>query len=188
MRYSSGHKALTRETLIEKGSALTKAEGFAQTGVDALMAELGLSGGSFYTHFSSKAELFAAIIEREMESSNVRLASPVDAPPDHVAKCLRGYLSNHHAVHPESGCAISTLGPEIARSDIAVKHTVEESLRKLHDSWAARLEGDSDKAWGVIAQCVGALLVSRCVATEKSRKEILGSSRRFLKQTIGLKI
>ena len=188
MRYSAKHKADTRAALVERSSALTKAQGFAPTGVDALMAEVGLSGGSFYTHFSSKAELFAAIIEREMKNSNAMLASTADAAPDHVAKCLRGYLSSHHAAHPESGCALSTLGPEIARSDIEVKESVEQSLLELHESWTNRLGGDSDNAWGVIAQCVGALLVARCVATEKSRKEILRSSRRFLEQATELTI
>ncbi len=67
MRYAATHKEETREKLIESSRALAKKGGFETTGVDALMKAIGLTGGAFYSHFRSKDELFAAIVERARE-------------------------------------------------------------------------------------------------------------------------
>jgi len=182
MRYSATHKQQTRDKLLDSSRAIAKKGGFDATGVDALMSSIGLTGGAFYSHFGSKGELFAALVEREVDNSAEMLAGTPDSPADHVAKCLRGYLSTYHAQHPESGCALTTLGPEIARSTPQVRATVEKSLKKLQRSWADRLEGDGDKAWGLIAQCIGAIVMARVVESERTRQEILASSRRTVEK------
>ncbi len=62
----------------KKSSALSaKREGFAGVGVDGLMKAIGLGGGAFYGHFSSKDELFSSIVERELSQSLVRLGGRV---------------------------------------------------------------------------------------------------------------
>lgn len=183
MRYASTHKQATRDKLLESSCAIAKQDGFEATGIDALMAAIGLTGGAFYSHFQSKDALFAAIVEREMDNSAAMLAGGQDAGPDHVAKCLRSYLSTGHAMHPESGCALPTLGAEIARAAPAVRATVERSLKQLQRGWSERLEGDSDKAWALLAQCVGAIVMARAVESEGTRQEILASARRFVEKT-----
>ena len=183
MRYSATHKQETREKLLDSSRAIAKKGGFDVTGVDALMGAIGLTGGAFYSHFKSKDELFGALIEREMDNSSEMLAGNEDSPPDHVAKSLRGYLSTYHALHPESGCALTTLGAEIARSGPQVRATVERSLKKLQRGWTERLQGDGDKAWALLAQCIGAIVMARAVESERTRQEILAASRRFVEKT-----
>jgi TetR/AcrR family transcriptional repressor of nem operon len=184
MRYSNTHKQETRKKLVESSRAIAKKGGFDSTGVDALMAAVGLTGGAFYSHFKSKDELFAEIVEREMENSTEMLAGDADSLADHVAKMLRGYLSSYHALHPESGCALPALGAEIARSGAQVRGTVERSLKRLQRGWAERLADDNDKAWAMIAQCIGAVVMARAVESERGRREILASSRRFVEKTL----
>jgi len=115
------------------------------------------------------------------------LAGNAESPPGHVAKCLRDYLSSFHAMNPDVGCVLPTLGPEIARAGPEVRGAVEESLKRMQKNWSKRL-GDGDAAWALIAQCVGALVVERAVESERTRKEILASSRRFLDQAVGDKL
>lgn len=74
---------------------VAKKDGFGTTGVDELMASIGL------------------------------LAGDEDSPPDHVVQRLRSYLSSYHATHPETGCVLPALGPEIARADPEVRATVD---------------------------------------------------------------
>lgn len=180
MRYSKTHKQETREKLLESSRVVAKDNGFGTTGVDALMAAVGLTGGAFYSHFGSKADLFASIIEREMEQSTQMLAGDENSPADHVAKLLRTYLSTYHVAHPGEGCALPALGAEIARSSPEIRARVEQAIRRVHSSWAERLGGDKDAAWTLVAQCVGAILIARAVESERTRQEILASSRRFL--------
>lgn len=179
MRYSSTHKQETRTKLLASSKAIAKRGGFESTGVDALMSAIGLTGGAFYSHFPSKQALFEALIREEVENSSQMLAGDEQSPPDHVARRLRGYLSSFHAANPESGCALPTLGPEIARSSPEVRKAVEKSLKHTQKSWSSRVD-DSDAAWALIAQCVGALVLARSVESEKTRKEILAACRRHI--------
>ena len=185
MRYPSTHKEETRKKLIGSARAIAKRGGFGTTGVDELMASIGLTGGAFYGHFPSKEALFAELVEQEIANSAEMLAGDESSPPDHVAKRLRSYLSSYHALHPETGCVLPALGPEIARAGPEVRAAVEQGLKRLQKSWSGRI-GDPDAAWALIAQCVGALVLSRAVESERTRKEILASSRRFIDKTHAL--
>jgi hypothetical protein len=66
-----------------------------------------------------------------------------------------------------------------------VRATEEQGLKQLQKSWAGRI-GNPDAAWALIAQCVGALVLARCVDSERTRKDILASSRRFIDDTHAL--
>mgnify|MGYP003519215346 CR=1 FL=1 len=116
MRYANTHKEDTRNKLLASSRAIAKRGGFTSTGVDALMGSIGLSGGAFYSHFPSKQALFEAIIDAEISNSTDMLAGNEDSPDNHVAKCLRDYLSTFHAMNPDVGCVLPALGAEIARA------------------------------------------------------------------------
>ena len=185
MRYPSSHKEETRKKLLASAGAIAKKGGFGTTGVDELMASIGLTGGTFYGHYPSKEALFSELVQEEIANSGEMLGGNEDSPPDHVAQRLRHYLSFYHAMHPETGCVLPALGPEIARADPEVKAAVEQGLKQLQKSWSSRI-GNPDAAWALLAQCVGALVLSRCVESERTRKEILASSRRFIEETHAL--
>jgi TetR/AcrR family transcriptional repressor of nem operon len=183
MRYSDTHKEETRRKLMATSKAIAKRGGFATTGVDALMSSIGLTGGAFYNHFPSKQALFEALVSEEVENSTQMLAGDQKSPDDHVAQCLRNYLSSFHALHPEEGCVLPALGPEISRATPEVRVSVEHALKRIQKSWNGRI-GDSDAAWALITQCVGALVVARAVESERTRKEVLAASRRFLAKAL----
>lgn len=173
MRYSASHKLETKEKLLESSAVSAKKSGFATVGVDALMKAIGLSGGAFYSHFSSKDELFASIVERELSQSLERLGADQDR--EKLERCLKLYLNMSHVEHPETGCALPALGAEIARSDISVRQQAESWICKLQASWAFILESDS-LAWAILSQCIGALVVARMLATPDIQRSVLKSS------------
>lgn len=183
MRYAKTHKDQTRQKLLDSSRAIAKKGGFKATGVDALMASIGLTGGAFYSHFPSKQALFEALVQEEMDNSSAMLAGDKDSPDNHVAKCVRDYLSSFHAMNPEVGCVLPTLGAEIAQAGPEVRRTVETALKRTQKSWGERT-GDPDAGWALIAQCVGAVVLARAVESERTRKEILAASRRFLDKAL----
>ena len=182
MRYSAEHKAQTREKLLTSSGALAKRGGFAGTGVDGLMKAIGLTGGAFYGHFASKDELFAAIVERELSQSLTLLGSE-DASRDKLKRCLDLYLSLQHVEQPDSGCAIPTLGAEIARADSSVRERAEHWLIRLQQAWAREL-ADPQLAWAILAQCVGALVVARMLASPPRQAEVLTASRAMIDRSL----
>jgi AcrR family transcriptional regulator len=173
MRYSANHKLETKEKLLQSSAVLAKRSGFSTVGVDGLMKAIGLSGGAFYSHFSSKDELFASVVERELRQSLERLGAEQDR--DKLERCLKHYLSMSHVEHPETGCALPALGAEIARSDVAIRQQAEHWICQLQESWAQVLESDS-LAWAILSQCIGALVVARMLATTELQHKVLKSS------------
>ncbi|MCK1792262.1 TetR/AcrR family transcriptional regulator [Pseudomonas violetae] len=170
MRYSANHKLETRERLLRSSAVSAKKSGFSAVGVDGLMKAIGLSGGAFYSHFSSKDELFASIVERELGQSMARLGEDQD-----LDRCLRQYLSMAHVESVDTGCALPALGAEIARSEDAVRQQAENWICRLQQSWAQTLGSDS-LAWAILSQCIGALVVARMLATPDIQRTVLKSS------------
>lgn len=184
MRYSPSHKQQTRERLLESSAAGAKRSGFATLGVDGLMKAIGLSGGAFYGHFSSRDELFAAIVERELSQSLARLGG--EGAPDlaQLERCLKLYLSMSHVEQAENGCALPALGAEIARADVAVRERAEDWMCRLQQRWAQAL-GSDEQAWSILSQCVGALVVARMMSTPECQRQVLKSSRAEISRQIG---
>ncbi len=175
MRYSASHKQETRERLLESSAVSAKKEGFSTVGVDGLMKAIGLSGGAFYSHFSSKDELFSSIVERELSQSLERLSGDGKQNRARLERCLKHYLSMAHVEQPETGCALPALGAEIARSDIAVRQQAEQWICRLQESWARTLGSDS-LAWAILSQCIGALVVARMLVSPQIQHKVLESS------------
>ncbi|MHC8306640.1 TetR/AcrR family transcriptional regulator [Pseudomonas sp. PB3P13] len=173
MRYSASHKLETKEKLLDSSAVLAKKSGFSTVGVDGLMKAIGLSGGAFYSHFSSKDELFASIVERELCQSMGRLGADQDR--ERLRRCLKHYLSMAHVEHPEAGCALPALGAEIARSDVVVRQQAEHWICLLQKRWAETLESDS-LAWAILSQCIGALVVARMLASPDVQRTVLKCS------------
>ena len=186
MRYSKEHKASTRQHLLEVSGAMAKKNGFAASGVDALMTAAGLTSGAFYSHFSSKAELLSALLCHELEASAERLTRPTPtlSRTQRIAKQLQRYLSWSHVQNPATGCALPALSAEVGRADHATKQQFEQALGKLHGAWAEQL-GDEQQAWAVLAQLVGAVTLARAMASDNLGQEILQASHSFLNASLG---
>ena len=54
MRYGKEHKEETHKKVVEAASRRFRKDGIEATGVVDLMADVGLTHGGFYAHFSSK--------------------------------------------------------------------------------------------------------------------------------------
>lgn len=179
MRYSANHKEQTRQTLLNSSAGLAKQSGFATVGVDGLMKAVGLTGGAFYSHFSSKDDLFYAIIERELSNSLRLLGGDEALNKERIKKCLGQYLNMAHVENPASGCAIPALGAEIARADERVRLRAEHWLCELQRVWAKILDSE-ELAWAAIAQCVGALVVARMLSTPQLQQRVVDASHDLL--------
>ena len=62
----SVQKEKTHERILAAAADLFRRNGFAATGVDAVMANAGLTAGGFYSHFRSKEDLLSKVIEHSL--------------------------------------------------------------------------------------------------------------------------
>ena len=73
MRYGKEHKEETHRKVVEAASRRFRKDGIEATGVVDLMADVGLTHGGFYAHFSSKETLVKEAIAAASLKSRERL-------------------------------------------------------------------------------------------------------------------
>src|SRR5271166_1781250 len=111
MRYPTGYKRQTNERILRAAGRLFRKQGYAATGVDAVMKSAGLTAGAFYSHFRSKEDLLAEVLDTVFRESK-------DDRPKELSK-LRGhawlrafasfYLSKEHRDAADRGCPMPAL-------------------------------------------------------------------------------
>jgi TetR/AcrR family transcriptional regulator, transcriptional repressor for nem operon len=109
--------------LVEPSAAFRE-RGVNGASLTDVMQQVDLTHGGFYAHFKSKDELIAAALK---SVNPIRLARFKDAAAESshgsgLAAAVDVYLSSRHREYPESGCAIATLGSELARERGSARH------------------------------------------------------------------
>lgn len=88
-RRKADHMADTREALIAAGRELFAARGYTGTGTEDIVAAARVTRGALYHHFSDKADLFRAVMERSAQDMAQRLITQETARaedhPEHDA-------------------------------------------------------------------------------------------------------
>ena len=133
--------------------------------------------------FSGKSDLFVAMITAELKRTADMYGALGAADPEGLSRALAGYLSLSHVQHPEMGCPLPSLTPEIGRSDAAVRLAFEQGVQTIHANVSA-LTGSSDTAWAVMAQNVGAVMLARAILSEETQRELLNAVRQVGEQLI----
>jgi TetR/AcrR family transcriptional repressor of nem operon len=128
MRYPKEHKEHARTRLLDRGGSHAKEHGFGDSGMNDLAAAAGVTTGSLYKHFEGKSDLFAAMIRSELQRTVQRFSAIAPGNPQAAAKALAAYLSLNHVKHPETGCALPSLTPEVARSDESVRDAFQSGV------------------------------------------------------------
>lgn len=168
-RYKADQKQISREEILKRAAERFRQDGVAAVGVRPLMADAGLTHGGFYAHFASREDLIAAAIEYAAESTpgyfrEVLAATP---EPERLKVLIKTYLRPLHREHMGLGCAVSALGPEIARQSEETRRRFDVRGRGMVRLIAEHLppgggpEDRLDRASLVFAQMFGTLQLVR---------------------------
>lgn len=183
MRVSRQTLAAHRAAILEQASRLFRGHGLDGVGVADVTRAAGLTHGAFYGHFSSKTALAAEVCRDSLVMGaghwRARAARARAAGRDPLAAIINGYLTERHRDCPGEGCALATLGPEIARAEPPLRAALDEGLAALtevleEEIAARRPELDhaarARLALAVVAALAGGLIVARaCADPERSR-------------------
>src|ERR1700732_2394147 len=117
MRYSREHKLETHARIVKKASVRLREKGAHGIGVADLMKDAGLTHGGFYAHFDSREALVIEAFTHAMDRSTEhwRKLAEQTPPEKRLATIVNTYLTPLHRDDPGHGCAVPTLGAEIAR-------------------------------------------------------------------------
>jgi TetR/AcrR family transcriptional repressor of nem operon len=187
MGHSKAQKTRTHKRIVSIASKRFREKGLAGFGIAELMKEAGLTVGGFYKHFGSRDDLVAEAVTSAFGGWERRLdASKSGGPPLSYEKLIDDYLSEAHRDNPGTGCAFSTLAPEIARSDERTRALTSEQVRSDIQLIAA-LRPAKDKRTArsrailVFSALVGAMSLARAVSDVGLSREILETVAKLMK-------
>jgi TetR/AcrR family transcriptional repressor of nem operon len=192
-RYEKGHKAETRRRVVDIAARRFRSEGVDAVGVASLMADAGLTHGGFYAHFASKEILVKEALSAALASFPPAGADAADAAaPLDLRAYIDAYLSPAHRDRAANGCAIAALAPEIARRPRTTRAAFARQAARLIDRVAAALPGggaSGDRlvaAYGLLAQMMGSLQISRIVLDKTLSDRLLTAGRADALRRAGL--
>ena len=184
MRYSKEHKLETHARIVKKASVRLREKGAHGVGVADLMKEAGLTHGGFYAHFDSREALVIEAFADAMDRSTERWRKLAEqTPPEkRLATIVGTYLTPLHRDDPGHGCAVPTLGAEIARESPKTRKAFAAKLEQMIDMLAAQIpelprKAARKRAMAVIATMMGTLVLARVAGTGDFSDEILGAGR-----------
>jgi TetR/AcrR family transcriptional repressor of nem operon len=178
MRYDKGHKAATRQKILETASCEFRKEGIEGIGLADIMGRAGLTHGGFYSHFSSKDELVRQTLSETYDPMKPTIFRQEGQSRD-VEEVIRGYLSVRHRDHPEKGCYAAALAGEIGRQPRGTREAFTDLLNKriadLENGLSPKLSAKAKrgKALAIFSTIMGALQLSRTVPDSETSEEIL---------------
>ena len=187
MRYQPGHKAEIHQKIVKDASRRVRADGLNGAGVADVMGDTGLTHGGFYKHFKSKDDLLVESLSegfREIENRLVQAAE--QSPPGEDWKAIvRTYLRPEHREHPDHGCPLATLGPELARVDKRMKPQIVAELvnykSRMTPFMPGRRTADKERAFfAIFSTMIGAVEIARLLPDLAMREKVLASARDFL--------
>jgi TetR/AcrR family transcriptional repressor of nem operon len=184
MRYSKEHKLETHARIVKKASVRLREKGAHGIGVADLMKEAGLTHGGFYAHFDSREALVIEAFAYAMDRGTERWRKLAEATPPEkrLAAIVGSYLTPLHRDDPGNGCAIPTLGAEIARESPKTRKAFAARLERMIDMLAEQIpevprKAARKQAMAAIATMMGTLVLARVTGNGDFSDEILGAGR-----------
>jgi TetR/AcrR family transcriptional regulator, transcriptional repressor for nem operon len=187
MRYRSEHKAQIHRKIVKDAARRVRAEGITGAAVSAVMRDAGLTHGGFYKHFGSKDDLLTESLGEAFREIADRLAHAAEQSQPGTAwkAVVKAYLSPEHCDHPECGCPLAALAPELARAGKAMKAPILGELIKYKTRMLPLMPGrraaDKERAFfGIFSMMIGAVAIARILPDPSARARVLAGARDFL--------
>ena len=158
---TSSRKEETRERILRAAARAVRKHGFEGVGVADVMKQAGLTHGGFYAHFESRDALLAAAADQA------------------------GAESIEHLTR-----AIAAAGSEVPRQQAEVRRAASRRIKDLiglierqFPEWGR--SAAHDKAMGIAATLVGALVLARAVDDAQLSDRIRKAVRELVRAAAG---
>lgn len=129
----------TRELLLRAGLEILTEKGFSVTGIEEILARVGVPKGSFYHYFGSKEDFGLELIQRYAEFFARKLDShfldTALSPCGRVQAFIDDAKMGMARFGFRRGCLIGNLGQEMA----ALPESFRDRLKNTFEDWQHRL-------------------------------------------------
>src|SRR2546421_129711 len=184
-------KEQTRERIVRAAARAVRKHGYEGVGIADVMKEVGRTHGGFYAHFESRDALLAAAADQAGAESLEHLTRAIAAakPGEELMALVDTYLSERHVAAPEQGCAIAAAGSEVPRQQAEVRRAASRRIKdfiglieRQFPEWGK--SAAHDKAMGIAATLVGALVLARAVDDAQLSNRIRKAARELVRAAV----
>jgi TetR/AcrR family transcriptional regulator, transcriptional repressor for nem operon len=168
MPYPAEHHHLTKHKIIRSARRRFNRHGFDAVSIDDVMADAGLTRGSFYTYFESKGDLYAEAVtdvltEKQLLSSD---GVSIDSRAvNNAAQFIRDYLSLEHFEDIDGSCPLIGFPSQVLQKEPRVRQAFETVLKVMIDVFEQALQRNGqtarNRARAIAALCVGGMVLAR---------------------------
>jgi AcrR family transcriptional regulator len=177
---SRKHHNRIRDLVLQSAGRLFNRHGFNAVSIDDVMAEAGLTRGSFYCYFSSKSDLYAQSVARVVHEDR---ENPKDSGSERARadKIVHDYLTDAALDSTTDTFPMIGLPNDISRTDRAVRAAFESALKLMVQSFEQTANGSVEarrgNALAMAALCVGGMVLSRSIDDRKLADELRGAAK-----------
>lgn len=186
MPWDESHRDRTRQKILKSASKLFTRDGFDSVSINDVMKDAGLTRGAFYTHFESKADLYAESI---LESAT-RMGRKIRAfPPDTVSaeQLVAAYLSVDHRNGENYRCPLAFLTTDISQRDETVRDAYTRVFKGFVKTMYEQRTGQSaalnpQQAIAEAVIMIGGLAIARAVNDDELAEQLLSACQQQLSE------
>ena len=167
----------TRDRILTATGELFRRQGYAATGLKAVVTEARAPFGSLYHHFpGGKQQLASEVIHAGGAYFQALVCAVYDEQADTAAAIdavFAGAADTLAATDYEDACPITTVALEVASTDEVLRRATAEVFESWTGALAERV-GDRDRALAVLSALEGAFVLCRAL---RSTEPMLAAGR-----------
>jgi TetR/AcrR family transcriptional regulator, transcriptional repressor for nem operon len=177
MNVSKEQSAANHDRILNETARLLREYGGSNVGMDTLAKAVGMTHGSFYSHFKSKESLIAEAIKHGHAAAASRAGTIRD-----LAHAITAYLSVQHRDNPGQGCFMAALAGSMRGQSADTRRNFTTIVKSNVVRIAGLLSGSAhrkreDQALAIVASMVGAMILSRAVDDSELADRVLTVTR-----------
>src|ERR1700704_2363761 len=176
MSYPPEHRRLTKQKIVRSAWRLFNGRGFNTVSIDDVMADAGLTRGSFYSYFESKGDLYAEAVTQILNEKQLLSSDGVSIDPrafDSAAQFVRDYLSREDI---DATCPLIAFPTDFLRREHRVRQAFETVLRVMIDIFEQAMQRNGQaarsRARAIATLCVGGMVLARSIEDRVLADEI----------------
>ena len=137
----------TRTRIMDAAERLVLERGFAGTTVDEIVRRAGITKGTFFYHFDTKADLAHGLVERyaemdrrHLEEGLERAEDETDDPLEQLVLFVRGFEEQARTLtEPSPGCLFASYCYERGLFDDRTREVVDRAVLRWRERLTAKL-------------------------------------------------
>jgi len=123
-KVSTAHKDAVRRQILSAALTCLERNGYEDVTTRELLAEAGLSTGTFYNYFPSKEHLYEALAEEALAADVARILADADEQGVPTGKGLLDFLQRYVLANPTTAMAVSSLRSRMHASPAAAEAVI----------------------------------------------------------------